>query len=180
MVLASAWLALARPLSRKTSFHSSTNLWLFQYFLLRQLQQLNSWEKSIRCRSEPGRDKGTILCRNHLIIWGIGNNRDDVMAKWLYYLGYWQILPLRSLHQSKVESFNSWDQSHSKEQKVGSEGRVRLPKRMIFRKSSKCPPPSFSESYVADFATKLWQKCVSSLWRDYCVLYDPISHELCM
>ena len=40
------------------------------------------------------------------------------------------------------------------------------------------PPPSFSENYVALFATKLRQKCVCSLWRDCCVLYDPISHEM--
>ena len=45
-------------------------------------------------------------------------------------------------------------------------GRVRLTDRMNFRKSSKrllTPPrPSFSESYIALFATKLWQKCVCS------------------
>ena len=43
------------------------------------------------------------------------------------------------------------------------------------------PPPSFSENHIADFATKLWQKCVCSLWRDCYnikVLYDPISHEM--
>ena len=51
------------------------------------------------------------------------------------------------------------------------------PKWMNFRKSSKGPPPSFSENH-ADFATKLQQKCVCSLWRDCCVLYDPISHEM--
>ena len=36
-------------------------------------------------------------------------------------------------------------------------GRIPLPKRMNFQKSSKRPltPPSFSESYIADFATKL-------------------------
>ena len=54
------------------------------------------------------------------------------------------------------------------------------PKPMNFRKSSKRPltPPSFSENHIADFATKLRQKCVCSLWRDCCVLYDPISHEM--
>ena len=40
------------------------------------------------------------------------------------------------------------------------------------------PPPSFSENHIADFATKLRQKCVCSLWWDCCVLYDPISHEM--
>ena len=40
------------------------------------------------------------------------------------------------------------------------------------------PPPSFLENHIADFATKLRQKCVCSLWRDCCVLYDPISHEM--
>ena len=40
------------------------------------------------------------------------------------------------------------------------------------------PPPSFSENHVALFATKLRQKCVCSVWRDCCVLYDPISHEM--
>ena len=39
-------------------------------------------------------------------------------------------------------------------------------------------PPSFSENHVALFATKLRQKCVCSVWRDCCVLYDPISHEM--
>ena len=42
-------------------------------------------------------------------------------------------------------------------------------------------PPSFSENHIADFATKLRQKCVCSLWRDCYninVLYDPISHEM--
>ena len=56
-----------------------------------------------------------------------------------------------------------------------------LPKRMNFWKSSKrplTPPPSFSENHVALFATKLRQKCVCSVWRDCCVLYDPISHEM--
>ena len=38
--------------------------------------------------------------------------------------------------------------------------------------------PSFSENHIADFATKLWQKCVGSLWQDCCVLYDTISHEM--
>ena len=54
------------------------------------------------------------------------------------------------------------------------------PKRMNFWKSSKRPltPPSFSENHVALFATKLRQKCVCSVWRDCCVLYDPISHEM--
>ena len=55
------------------------------------------------------------------------------------------------------------------------------PKRMNFWKSSKrplTPPPSFSENHVALFATKLQQKCVCSVWRDCCVLYDPISHEM--
>ena len=43
------------------------------------------------------------------------------------------------------------------------------------------PPPSFSENYIADFATKMRQKCVCSLWRECYninVLYDPISHEM--
>ena len=40
------------------------------------------------------------------------------------------------------------------------------------------PPPSFLENHVALFATKLRQKCVCSVWRDCCVLYDPISHEM--
>ena len=40
------------------------------------------------------------------------------------------------------------------------------------------PPPSFLENHVALFATKLRQKCVCSVWRDCCVLYDPISHEI--
>ena len=31
---------------------------------------------------------------------------------------------------------------------------------------------------IGKFATKLRQKCVCSLWRDCCVLYDPISHEM--
>ena len=37
---------------------------------------------------------------------------------------------------------------------------------------------TFSENHVALFATKLRQKCVCSVWRDCCVLYDPISHEM--
>ena len=60
-------------------------------------------------------------------------------------------------------------------------GRMASPKLMNFRKSSKrplTPPPSFSENHVALFATKLRQKCVCSVWRDCCVLYDPISHEM--
>ena len=61
--------------------------------------------------------------------------------------------------------------------------RVATPKRMNSRKSSKRPltPPSFSENYIADFATKMRQKCVCSLWRECYninVLYDPISHEM--
>ena len=43
------------------------------------------------------------------------------------------------------------------------------------------PPPSFSENHIADFATKLRQKCVCLLWQDCYninVLYDPISHEM--
>ena len=55
------------------------------------------------------------------------------------------------------------------------------PKRMNFWKSSKrslIPSPLFMASYIADFATKLWQKCVCSLLRDCCVLYDPISHDM--
>ena len=43
------------------------------------------------------------------------------------------------------------------------------------------PPPSFSENYIADFPTKIRQKCVCSLWRECYninVLYDPISHEM--
>ena len=40
------------------------------------------------------------------------------------------------------------------------------------------PPPSFLENHVGLFATKLRQKCVCSVWRDCCVLYDPISHEM--
>ena len=43
------------------------------------------------------------------------------------------------------------------------------------------PPPSFSENYIADFPTKMRQKCVCSLWRECYninVLYDPISHEM--
>ena len=62
-----------------------------------------------------------------------------------------------------------------------SKGRMGTPKRMKLWKSSKrplTPPPSFSENHVADFATKLRQKCVCSVWRDCCVLYDPISHEM--
>ena len=65
-----------------------------------------------------------------------------------------------------------------------SKGRMNPPKRMFFRKSSKwplTPPPSFSENYIADFATKMRQKCVCSLWRECYninVLYDPISHEM--
>ena len=55
------------------------------------------------------------------------------------------------------------------------------PNRMNFRKSSKQPltlPPSFSESYIAIFATKLLKKVHMFTWRDCCVLYDPISHEM--
>ena len=61
-----------------------------------------------------------------------------------------------------------------------TKGRMTSPKRMNFWKSSKRPltPPSFSENHVALFATKLRQKCVCSVWRDCCVLYDPISHEM--
>ena len=43
------------------------------------------------------------------------------------------------------------------------------------------PAPLFLENHIADFATKLRQKCVCSLWRDCYninVLYDPISHEM--
>ena len=60
-------------------------------------------------------------------------------------------------------------------------GQTASPKRMKLRKSSKwplTPPPSSLENHIADFATKLRQKCVCSLWRDCCVLYDPIYHEM--
>ena len=58
--------------------------------------------------------------------------------------------------------------------------RRRLQNRRIFGKvpNGLWLPPSFSENHIADFATKLRQKCVCSLWRDCCVLYDPISHEM--
>ena len=54
---------------------------------------------------------------------------------------------------------------HSNFYTASSKGRVTLTNRMNFRKSSKrllTPPLSFSESYIALFATKLWQKCVCS------------------
>ena len=40
------------------------------------------------------------------------------------------------------------------------------------------PPPSSLENHIAKFASKLRQKCACSLWRDCCVLYDPIYHEM--
>ena len=71
---------------------------------------------------------------------------------------------------------------HDPRQTMKSKGRMTLQKRMNFLKNSKRPltplPPSFSENHIADFATKLRQKCICSLWRDCCVLYDPISHEM--
>ena len=60
-------------------------------------------------------------------------------------------------------------------------GRVALQKRMKLWKSSKrplAPPPSSLVNHIADFETKLRQKCVCSLWQDCCVLYDLISHEM--
>ena len=51
------------------------------------------------------------------------------------------------------------------------------PKRMKLRKSSK-RPPSFSKNHVADFATKLRQKCVCSLWRTVVYYMIYISHEM--
>ena len=36
------------------------------------------------------------------------------------------------------------------------------------------PPPSFWESYIAHFATKVRM----FIWRNFCVFYDPISHEM--
>ena len=36
------------------------------------------------------------------------------------------------------------------------------------------PPPSFSESYIANFATKVRM----FILRNFCVFYDPISHEM--
>ena len=51
------------------------------------------------------------------------------------------------------------------------------PQRMNFRKSSKRPltPPPHFRKIMLRFSR---QKCVCSLWRDCCVLYDPISDEM--
>ena len=53
-----------------------------------------------------------------------------------------------------------------------------FPNRMNFRKSSKRPltPPSFSESYIANFATKVRQKCVCSNGGTfvYCMILFPM------
>ena len=47
---------------------------------------------------------------------------------------------------------------------------------MNFQRSSKRPltPLLFSASYIADFATKVRM----FIWRNFCVFYDPISHEM--
>ena len=72
-------------------------------------------------------------------------------VQWCYV---WEDL---SLCQGKILLPSNW-------YSLITEGRLTLPKRMNFRKSSKRPlsPPSFSESYIADFVTKLRQKCVWS------------------
>ena len=56
-------------------------------------------------------------------------------------------------------------------------GRMSTPKRMKLRKSSKRPlnPPPHFRKIILRISR---QKCVCSLWRDCCVLYDPISHEM--
>ena len=36
------------------------------------------------------------------------------------------------------------------------------------------PHPSFLESYIADFATKV----LMFIWRNFCVFHDPIYHEM--
>ena len=56
-------------------------------------------------------------------------------------------------------------------------GQMGTPKRMKLRKSSKrllTPPPHFRKIILRISR----QKCVCSLWRDCCVLYDPISHDI--
>ena len=87
-----------------------------------------------------------------------------------------QLFHLQQFHFLELPAAFCW--------KAGSyeapKGQTTSPKRMNFRKSSKLPltPLSFSENHIADFASKLWQKWVCSLWWNCCVLYDPISHEM--
>ena len=56
-------------------------------------------------------------------------------------------------------------------------GQTASPKRMKLRKSSKRPltPPPHLWKIILRISL---QKCVCSLWRDCCVLYDPIYHEM--
>ena len=59
-------------------------------------------------------------------------------------------------------------------------GRMASPKLMNFRKSSKrplTPPLIFGKSYCA-FRDKIVTKVRMFIWRNCCVLYDPISHEM--
>ena len=60
-------------------------------------------------------------------------------------------------------------------------GRVATPKQMNFRKSSKRPltppPPIFGKLYCG-FCDKIATKVRMFIWRNFCVFYDPISHEM--
>ena len=61
-----------------------------------------------------------------------------------------------------------------------SKGRVTLPNRMNFRKSSKrplTPPLIFGKLYCA-FCDKIVTEVRMFIWRNFCVFYDPISHAM--
>ena len=87
--------------------------------------------------------------------------------------------PALPSHCKKLQSYNffrciHWTKNYTTTETHLNKGRRPLPKLMNFRKSSKRPltPPSFSESYIALFATKLWQFYVC--WYGGTVVYYMI------
>ena len=79
---------------------------------------------------------------------------------------------LTSCYKKRPQQLQIWEFLRNLTSSTCYKGQTASPKRMKLRKSSKrplTPPPSSLENHIADFATKLRQKCICSLWRDCCV-----------
>ena len=133
--------------------------------------------------------------------WWSFNQIDCNFHHWAWYMGHtskWQfkVLQYRCYHNTVMTHLEGNTDIglkvrlkvlflftlclHSNFYTASSKGRVTLTNRMNFRKSSKrllTPPLIFGKLHCA-FRDKIVTKVRMFIWRNICVFYDPISHEM--
>ena len=84
-------------------------------------------------------------------------------------------------HLSSVICLQISKYQEAKVSRILTKGHRPLPNRMNFRKSSKLPltpPPLIFGKLYCGFRNKIATKVRMFIWRNFCVFYDPISHEM--